>query len=353
MTRWRTDVLANSSDLEQLSHWWNGQPAPREIPYLHTDLLLSWVSAFVGPREQLQIRVLFKDDEPVAAMPMFQARNDLRSLSHHSDPFDVVVSTDSETLEYLPRWIHQSGTARFFKLRQQSPLVTGLNAESRWWLEGFRRSLYVDLSQGIEAAREETIRNHRRGLRRRWRRLEEMGEVRLVDHPEADQVSVVLQRCLELEASGWKGEKGRAILQRPDHERWQRGLVEAAQHHGWLRLSTLSLNDQLIAFALDLVYGANRYGLLTSYDESPDMARLSVGNLLLDKILELSASDGLDAYQMGHGSQEAKLHWTDQSHTIYDMSVYGGGPVASIQHLRRSLRTRLGKADPPRDHSED
>lgn len=340
MEKWTTRVFRERAILAELSPWWDAQPSAMEIPYLNTSLLRCWIKGFIDPDTEPLIRVLFKDGEPVAAMPMYEKKGALRSLSDHVDPFDLVVSAEPEVTEYIPRWLQGTDVSHFYKVSAGSIIVSEARNQRRTLIERVRQSPYIDLSRGIEAARAATSHNHRRSIRRRWRRLKDVGEVTYVDHPDQREIAIVLDQALALEASGWKGIEGRAILMRPGHERWYRSLTEVAQEHGWLRLSALYLNGEMIAFAYDLVYAARRFSMLTSYDESPDLYRLSVGNLLLDAILERSASDGLTSYELGHGSRESKRHWTDRARLVYDVTSYGSTPRGRVKFFARSLRQR-------------
>lgn len=100
----------------------------------------------------------------------------------------------------------------------------------------------------------------------------------------------------------------------------------------------------MIAFAYDIVYGGRRYGMLSAYDESPEISRLSVGNILVDRMLEQSAADKLRTYEFGHGSRGWKRNWTDTERSVYDISVYGAGLVGRSLFKRRSRR---GSNDQP------
>jgi CelD/BcsL family acetyltransferase involved in cellulose biosynthesis len=153
-------------------------------------------------------------------------------------------------------------------------------------------------------------------------------------------MAAVLDAGLRLEAAGWKGDEGGAVLSRPSYERWYRSIAEIAHQNGWLRLSTLHLDERMIAFTYDLVYGGRRYGMLSAYDASPDVSRLSAGTILLDRMLQRSVEEGLTTYEFGHGSTAWKRNWTSTEHTIYDISVYGAGLAGRSAFRIRRLRSR-------------
>jgi CelD/BcsL family acetyltransferase involved in cellulose biosynthesis len=184
-----------------------------------------------------------------------------------------------------------------------------------------------------------------RTLRRRRRRLTELGEVTYVDHPSPNQVESVLNEGLRLEAAGWKGEKGVAVLNLPTHERWFRSVAEVAEDKGWLRLSSLYLDDRMLAFRYDLHYGDKRYGMISSYDESPDLS-FSTGSLLLESVLEQSAEDAVGTYEFGYGSHPWKYDWTSDERQVFDLLIIGSGFVGRAVAGVKRLRDRGRPAEP-------
>jgi CelD/BcsL family acetyltransferase involved in cellulose biosynthesis len=184
-----------------------------------------------------------------------------------------------------------------------------------------------------------------RTLRRRRRRLTELGEVTYVDHPPRDQVESVLNEGLRLEAEGWKGREGVAVLNRPTHERWYRSVAEVAEDEGWLRLSSLYMDDRLLAFRYDLQYGSSRHGLISSYDESPDVS-FSTGSLLLESVLEQSATDALRTYEFGYGNHPWKYDWTSDERRVYDLLIFGSGLAGRAVAMAKRLSDLIRDAEP-------
>jgi CelD/BcsL family acetyltransferase involved in cellulose biosynthesis len=175
--------------------------------------------------------------------------------------------------------------------------------------------------------------------------LEEMGSVTFVDHPNSADVDAVLREGLRLEADGWKGRQGVAVLSDPKVERWYRAVAEIAQGKGWLRLSSLYLDERLVAFSLDLVYGNRRYGKISAYDESPDVA-FSTGSLLLEAILERSAETGLATYELGYGNHDWKYDWTSHEHRVHDVLILGSGLIGMALSTMRNVQ-QWGRRRPP------
>jgi CelD/BcsL family acetyltransferase involved in cellulose biosynthesis len=331
----------------ELAEWWDAQPLVRQIPFLNTRILGCWEEGFDEPGSRLHVALLHRDRHLVAALPLYESRGRLRTLSQeHASSTDIVTGDDGEVIDELPRWLDTLRVAHLYRVRSESPIVAALPSHPRWLVQRVLRGPYVDLRGWPDPSRPRPSSNFLKGLRRRRRRLEEIGDVTYVDHQSPNEVGAILDRGLRMEAAGWKGERGVATLQVPTHERWFRSVAEVAESEGWLRLSTLHLDDRLIAWSYDLVYEGRRHGLIAAYDESPDVSLLSPGNLLVDEILTHSAAAGLDRYEFGNGDHAWKYDWTAEERHVYDLLVFGSGITGRAVALAKRLSDALRKPEP-------
>lgn len=343
MSQWGTEVRSDRGVFAELAEWWDAQPFVRQIPFLNTAILSCWEEGFDEAGSRLHVILLDRDGELVAALPLYEARGRLRSLSQeHASSIDIVHGDDPEVIERLPRWLDSLQIAHLYRVREESPIVSAVDTHPRWNVQRVLSGPYVDLDGGIGTGRRRPSNDFLKGLRRRRRRLEELGTVTYVDHPAPDEVDALLNRGLELEAGGWKGQRGVAALQVPTHEQWFRNVAEVAQDRGWLRLSSLYLEDRLLAWCYDLVYAGRRHGLIAAYDESVDVKPMSPGNLLVHQILEHSSDAGLDRYEFGNGDHAWKYDWTDTERRVYDLLLFGSGlsgrtaaGLRKLRHVRR------------------
>jgi CelD/BcsL family acetyltransferase involved in cellulose biosynthesis len=342
VSRWTTEIRRDPGVYAELSEWWDSQPAALAVPFLNTHLLACWEEGFDEPGSRRHVMLLRRDGEIVAGLPLYRSRGRLRTPARaHADSIDVVAVDDVEVGHHLPEWLDSLTIAHLYRFREGSSVVEAVPAYPRWSIPAVLKSPYVDLSGGMEEVRAGLGKDFARTLRRRRRRLEELGPVTYVDHPAPQDVESVLDEGLRLEAEGWKGREGVAVLNQPANERWYRSVAEVAQDQGWLRLSALYLDERMLAFRYDLHYGQRRYGQISSYDESPDMA-LSTGSLLLESALEQSATEGVATYEFGYGSHPWKYDWTSNERFVYDLLIFGSGPFGRL--LSAARRARLGKS---------
>jgi CelD/BcsL family acetyltransferase involved in cellulose biosynthesis len=94
----------------------------------------------------------------------------------------------------------------------------------------------------------------------------------------------LLDEGFGVEASGWKGRAGTAIVSRWRTRLFYPAVARWAADTGILRLAFLRHDGRAIAFSFGLQQGGTHYGLKLGYEES--YARFSPGMLILHRLTE-------------------------------------------------------------------
>ena len=159
-------------------------------------------------------------------------------------------------------------------------LKSVLASDGRNWgvVEGKERALLAsDLSAQDYLAQSLSSRT-RKDLRRRARRLSEVGEVSFQWETGTDRIASWIDEFLTLEASGWKGEAASALAcDTATKTLFRKSLTDAAKSQRLVRLS-LRVNDKPIAMLSTFLTPPGAFGFKTAFDE--DYARFSPGLLL-------------------------------------------------------------------------
>jgi CelD/BcsL family acetyltransferase involved in cellulose biosynthesis len=135
----------------------------------------------------------------------------------------------------------------------------------------------------------------RKEIRRLRSRLEDLGTV-ACEHLEQDgSVDSWIHSFLALEASGWKGREGTALIESASTKAFFEDVVSAAHRAGKLDMLRLTLNDKPIAMLVNFLTPPGAFAFKIAFDE--DYARFSPGVLL--KIENLGILNRAD------------IHWTD------------------------------------------
>jgi hypothetical protein len=97
-------------------------------------------------------------------------------------------------------------------------------------------------------------------IRRRVRRLQEVGELSLDVADGSERLEDLLSEGFRVEQSGWKGAYGSAINSNSRTQPFYRDIARWASERGWLKLAFLRLDGRAITF--DYCLDANRVPLL-------------------------------------------------------------------------------------------
>ncbi|WP_374471746.1 GNAT family N-acetyltransferase [Phenylobacterium sp.] len=171
----------------------------------------------------------------------------------------------------------------------------------------------------------------RGGLRRCRRRLEEMGRVEVTRHDAPDEVRETFEAFLVLEASGWKGEGGTALVQRSAP--FVRRMVGRLAESGRVTIWALRLDGRPVAMEVLLHDGNVVYGWKSAYDET--LRSLAPGFLLLEHVTRHLLGDASLAFaDMSNNREFADTNgvaafWTDR-HEILDVLVALGPREAAL-----------------------
>ncbi|MCB1501255.1 MAG: GNAT family N-acetyltransferase [Bauldia sp.] len=131
---------------------------------------------------------------------------------------------------------------------------------------------------GLRAA----LPSRRRGdFARQMRRLGERGTVALEVTGEPDRVRARFEEFLWLEARGWRGQRGLALVSTAAYAAFARDVVFNRSERGTVRLASIRFGERPVAIAVAFVAGATAYAWRLTYDA--DFARYSPGaQLMLD-----------------------------------------------------------------------
>ncbi|NNC73365.1 MAG: GNAT family N-acetyltransferase [Sphingomonadaceae bacterium] len=171
-------------------------------------------------------------------------------------------------------------------------LVSVLAGDGRAWgvVERKERAILAsDLDADAYLAASLSART-RKDLNRRFRRLSEQGEIEFSWEMGSDGIADWADEFLALEASGWKGEEGSALMCDPaTGSLFRQSLTGAADRERLVRLS-LRVDGKPIAMLSTFLAPPGAFGFKTAYDE--EFSKFAPG-LLLEREF-LTALDRLD-----------------------------------------------------------
>ncbi len=132
--------------------------------------------------------------------------------------------------------------------------------------------------------------NFRKNLRKQRRKLDVTTEVSWRFLRGSECTTQEIERFLELEASGWKGQRGGAILRRPAAAEYYRAMLQALAVDGRLEMHQLLLKNRCVAIQVGVRLERTLCLLKISYDEG--VAQLAPGNMLFLELVRREIATG-------------------------------------------------------------
>lgn len=342
-TEWITDVTRFAA----LAPAWDKLAARAPAPFLGHSWLAAWWAAF-GDGRSLRICVQWRDDELVAAFPLLDSGRRLVTMCNdHTPVFRPLARGEGELTAVAEAVVDRGEELEVSALPKKDPgLDALLEASSRaGW------SVVVD-HQSLSPVTDSTgdFHAYREGRKKQWRELERRGrklrrehdvELRSIEAPV--DVEREVDEGLRLEASGWKGAAGTAILLSPKLARFYRTVARSYHERGELRLSQLRAGGRLVAFDLAVVYAGRYFLLKTAYDES--LAALAPGLVLRRAVIERCFEEELEAHEFLGVDMAWKRLFSTGAHELCVYRGYGRRPLPSLRYAyRKRLRPVLKRA---------
>jgi CelD/BcsL family acetyltransferase involved in cellulose biosynthesis len=187
-----------------------------------------------------------------------------------------------------------------------------------------------------------------REVRRITKKLENQGS-KLLRIDAFDQKA--MDAFFEIEASGWKGSRGTAIIQQSATKQFYTEIASQAARFGYLSLYFMEHQSKKIATHLGLYYNHVYYLPKCGYDES--QKSLSPGHVLVNLVLRDRVTAGMREFDFCPPLSEWKQRWTSEAHGLSSVYVFRGGYGRFLHRLRYGVRPLLKsmwtKAPRPRE----
>jgi CelD/BcsL family acetyltransferase involved in cellulose biosynthesis len=217
-------------------------------------------------------------------------------------------------------------------------------------LEQFRRPKLASDLDGKAYMEKALSSSSRKKLRQHRRRLSEKGTLTSVIASEPEAVRRALEDFLALEASGWKGRQGTALLCDDRDAAFMRTAVGELAEQGCASIHALSLDGRAVSMQIVARAGSAAFTWKTAYDEK--FHDVSPGMLLLEDYTAFFLADPTIAYvdSCAYDDSGFMSAWTERQ-SIADLWIDArrGGSLAfqglsGLQRLYRDARAAAKNA---------
>jgi CelD/BcsL family acetyltransferase involved in cellulose biosynthesis len=329
--------------LTALTTDWDRLAETEPTPFLRPCWVAAWYDAF-GAGGRPLAAVLWRDRMLAGVLPLLARRwRRLDAPANDHTPSFGVPALDAEARSRLIDHAVQGTVALTVPaLVEGDPVFTGMvqsaRALGRWMLiEPMATSLLVETTGSLEQYRSSLsskVRSEMGRLRRKARR-DHRFKLRPLAPPE--DLDRQLSAAFALEASGWKGDRGTAIISAPETEQFYRQIARDFDAIGAFRLSELWLDGELAAMAFSIIHRRRAFTLKVAYDERH--RRLGPGFILLMEMIERCFEIGLDAYEFSGPDAQYQRRFATGERRHTRLRIYRPAAVNAARYVyHRRLR---------------
>ncbi len=335
LVEWIVDI----SRFAELSAEWDALLPAGSRPFDLHCWYMAWWKAFADGRT-LAVCTVRDDDVLAGALPLQRRGRDLQALANsHSGVFRPLASSPEAMEALIGAAVKDASRLTLRELRQGAAGVETLAEDARragmaTVLEPGSTSPVIDTSGDLETWLKQSHSSWKKRLRRYRRKMEKDYEATFEIARSPGDLEAELTEGLALEAGGWKGEAGTAIVSQPETESFYRAIAAEFQQRGELRLSRIVLDGEPVAFSFCLERDGRLYSLKSGYDER--FRRIVPGLVLQLSIVEACFERDLEGYELlGEQTEwKAKLATSTRSHST--LRAYRRNPFGLARYAYRA-----------------
>jgi len=220
--------------------------------------------------------------------------------------------------------------------------ITAAGRGLRWFEYGrIYRAILVPNEAG-EPYLKSQLASRRKDHRRRMRRLSDRGEVNWRMKHGKELPLTCIDRFIELEHLGWKGQKGTSLRSRSEDERFFREMIDGFGSCGRTFFTELCVNDEIIASTSNLISGNAGFAFKLGWN--PDYAKMAPGllnevELIRQAPMLCEALEYIDSgASQGSFIEEVWMWRRLLTSGLYATTTLGRQALAAIQPIRQFKR---------------
>ncbi len=195
----------------------------------------------------------------------------------------------------------------------------------------------------------------RANLRRKRRRLEDMGGFEIAMPTDAAEAEAIAGAVLDLKGAWLEANRLPNPLADPGRREFYLRITRDLAPSGAVHVSALRAGGSMLAGHWGAIHGGRFYYLLPAYAQGP-WVRHSPGGLLLEALVHWSLERGLAVFDLTLGDEAYKMEWADGETRLFRLaglrsvagladwsSEYLRGALAARPSLERLARRVLGR----------
>lgn len=359
----RVFVVTSLDALEPYAEQWDqlALQAPQQLPMLSAAWVMAYLEHCLGSQESWRCYLAIEPNgQLVGILPIIKTPHpfwhSFLPILHtpwdwHTRSGDLLANSGMEQeifKAFLKVLCEEFGSCFILEMkgiRDNSPTLKVLDQHITGWEHFLKREppgAFIKIDGSFEKFQEKFSSDFKSTLRRKSRRIAELPGFTLdfFSGPSADLDN--LKKFLELEASGWKGKEGTAIIHSSSLKAFYIELGKRLAERGWLELHLLQTEQKAIAGSFAVQFGTALIIPKLSYDES--LSKFSPWSVLFHSTIERTFNAG-NCREINLLSDSAWFsRWKMDLGAYWQVHLFPSHPIPLLLgKIPMILRTKLGK----------
>lgn len=304
-------------------------PAGKRCPRLSHD----WTDCAVETDPvggTIRLVVVGAPDDPMAIVPLVVRPGPLarhQFIANTDGAVEIAVRDDAALPALARALVSLPGEVNLFAYPARSRLLGHIAAAARGRAivvrepQAMPSAPFIDLDESWKEPEEHLTAKMSQSIRRRQRRLMELGHLR-VDflEPREDEVDKLLDTVVLVEAMGWKFRAGTALVEDQPQHAFLRAYAKTVAREGRLHITFLYLDDEPLAMSIGEIADGTYWAHKTGYDET--FRKYGPGILLQYHLIRHLAERGLSRIDFRGQADAFKRAWTDKAVPTVALRIY-------------------------------
>jgi len=338
------EEIGDTVRLKSLANKWNNILSQSESDsiFLTWEWVFNWWQVY-GNGKELRVLVVKDQQEDIVAIAPFYVHtkrflrglsvNEIRFLGTGEDvspdylDFIIKKGFENEAINTLVEYLAVKDGWDVINLTDM--LSTSLNvkairnvaADHGLVINSSERAIcpYIRLLPDWDKYINSLSNNMRFNIRRRMRNLEKDFRTRYFVWQDMEGLEYAMGRLSSLHHKRWEQKGAEHSFSSKQYNAFHQMVAREFALKGWLQLSCLELNDEIVAILYDYRYGNKIYYYQGGFD--PSLYKYSPGLVLRAYVIQKAIKDGIEEIDLLKGGYEHKYKWTEYDRQTINLTI--------------------------------
>jgi CelD/BcsL family acetyltransferase involved in cellulose biosynthesis len=334
------EEIGDTIRLRSLANRWNNILCQSESDsiFLTWEWVFNWWQVYGGGKE-LCVLVLRDQHEDIVAIAPFYVRarrilgavsiNEIRFLGTGEDvspdylDFIIKKGFEDEAIKVFVKYLAVKNgwdVANLTDMVSTSFTVRAIQnmaADNGLIVKTSERAIcpYIQLLPDWQAYIAGLSKNMRYNIKRRMQNLEKDFKTRYFIWQDIERLEYAMERLSFLHNKRWEQKGSKHGFSSKEYNAFHKAVAREFALKGWLQMSCLELNNEIVAILYDYRYGNKIYYYQGGFD--PSLYKYSLGLVLRAFVIQKAIENGIKEIDLLKGAYEHKYIWTEHDrHTI-------------------------------------